>query len=63
MRREVVFAGLKSINQSAAHLRKVSKEVVRERAAVTGMPTIIYQLISSASKRMEEVMPLTMSFI
>ena len=63
MRREVVFAGLKSTNQSAAHLLIVSKYVFRRRAPVTGLATIIYKLVSSANKRMEEVMPLTMSFM
>ena len=47
MEREVAFVVLKSTNQSVIHFLTVSKLAFRRRAAVTGLSTIIYKLVSS----------------
>ena len=59
MRREVVFAELKSTIQSVVHLLIVSKSIFRRTAAVTVLSTMVDRLVSSAIKSMKELMLFT----
>ena len=60
IRRDV---GLKSTNHEVAYLFIVSKSVLRLRAADLGFSTILYRLVSSAWKRIDEFILRTISFI
>ena len=53
IRREVVFVGLKSTSQSLAKTLIVSRSELRIKAAVCGSSMIMYILVSSAERRID----------
>ena len=63
IRRDVVFVGLKSTNHEIAHLFIVYKSILRLRAADYGFSTVMYRLVSSEKRRMDEFILCTISFI
>ena len=63
IRRDVVFVRLKSTNHEVADLFVVSKSILRLRAADCGFSTIMYRLLSSAKRRIDEFILRTISFI
>ena len=63
IRRNAVFVGLKSTNHEVACLFIVSNSILRLRAADCGFSTILYRLMSSAERRIDEFILRTISFI
>ena len=61
--REVVFVGLKSTSQSLAQTLIVSRSELRIKAAVFGSSMIMYILVSSAKRRIDDQMLFTISLI
>ena len=63
IRRDVVFVGLKSTNHEVTHLFIVSNSILRLCAADCVFSTIMYRLVSSAKRRIDEFILRTLSFI
>ena len=58
---ETILRSLKSISQSNSHLCIVLRSKFTVRAVVYGVSTTIYRLVSSASRRIEQFIFLTIS--
>ena len=55
--------GLNFTNHFSAHLRIVSKSVLIISAALIGLSTIMYKLVSSAKSRTHDCISATISFM
>ena len=63
IKRDSVFKGLNFTSHFSAHSAIFSRSALRSSAATLGSSTMIYRLVSSAKRRIDDPMSLTISFI
>ena len=61
--RASVLVGLSVTSQGAAHREILFRSMLRQSAAVLGLSTVMYRLVSSANSRILEPISVTMSLI
>ena len=63
IKRDSVFKGLNFTSHFSAHSAIFSRSALRSSAATIGSSTMIYRLVSSAKRRIDDPMSCTISFI